>query len=51
MFAVAACGSLLAWAALGAGTAQLLRDPAALRWFNRGMAGLLAASLIPVLLG
>jgi threonine/homoserine/homoserine lactone efflux protein len=51
LFAVAACGSLLAWAALGAGTARLLRDPAALRWFNRVMAGLLVASLVPVLAG
>ena len=51
LFAVAACGSLLGWAALGAGTARLLRDPAALRWFNRGMAALLLASLVPVLAG
>ena len=51
LFAVAACGSLLGWAALGAGTARLLRDPAALRWFNRGMAALLVASLVPVLAG
>ncbi|MFC7473850.1 LysE family translocator [Dankookia sp. GCM10030260] len=51
LFAVAACGSLLAWAALGAGTARLLRDPASLRWFNRGMAALLVASLVPVLAG
>ncbi|MDO9712987.1 LysE family translocator [Paracraurococcus lichenis] len=51
MFAVAAFGSLLAWAALGAGTARLLRRPAALRWFNRGMAALLVLSLLPVLAG
>jgi threonine/homoserine/homoserine lactone efflux protein len=51
LFAVAACGSLLAWAALGAGTARLLRDPAALRWFNRIMAALLVLSLVPVLAG
>ncbi len=51
LFAVAAIASLLGWAALGAGTARLLRDPAALRWFNRGMAALLVASLIPVLGG
>lgn len=51
MFAVAAFGSLLGWAALGAGTARLLRSPEALRWFNRVMAALLVASLIPVLAG
>jgi threonine/homoserine/homoserine lactone efflux protein len=51
LFAVAAFGSLLGWAALGAGTARLLRDPAALRWFNRVMAALLVASLVPVLAG
>lgn len=51
LFAIAAGASLLAWAALGAGTARLLRNPAALRWFNRGMAALLVASLVPVLMG
>lgn len=51
LFAVAAFGSLLGWAALGAGTARLLRRPAALRWFNRVMAVLLVASLVPVVLG
>ena len=49
LFAVMAFASMLGWAALGAGTARLLRDPAALRWFNRAMAALLVASLIPVL--
>lgn len=51
MFAVAAFVSLLAWAALGAGTARLLRSPEALRWFNRAMAALLVLSLVPVVLG
>jgi threonine/homoserine/homoserine lactone efflux protein len=51
LFAVAAFGSLIGWAALGAGTARLLRDPAALRWFNRAMAALLVLSLVPVLAG
>jgi threonine/homoserine/homoserine lactone efflux protein len=51
MFAVAAFASLLGWAALGAGTARLLRSPQALRWFNRVMAALLVLSLVPVLLG
>jgi threonine/homoserine/homoserine lactone efflux protein len=49
LFAVAAFASLIGWAALGAGTARLLRDPAALRWFNRVMAALLVLSLVPVL--
>ena len=49
LFAVMAFASMLGWAALGAGTARLLRDPAALRWFNRAMAALLVASLIPAL--
>ena len=51
LFAVAAFASLLLWALLGAGTARLLRDPAALRWFNRAMAALLVLSLVPTLLG
>jgi threonine/homoserine/homoserine lactone efflux protein len=51
LFAVAAFGSLIGWAALGAGTARLLREPTALRWFNRAMAALLVASLVPVLAG
>lgn len=51
LFAVAAFGSLLGWAALGAGTARLLRRPEALRWFNRTMAALLVLSLLPVIAG
>ncbi|MBK1662234.1 LysE family translocator [Paracraurococcus ruber] len=50
LFALAAFGSLLAWAALGLGTARLLRGPAALRWFNRAMAALLVLSLVPLFL-
>ena len=42
---------LLGWAAIGLGTARLLRTPAALRWFNRAMAVLLVLSLVPVVLG
>jgi threonine/homoserine/homoserine lactone efflux protein len=51
IFVVAAFGSLLVWAAIGLGTARLLRTPKALRWFNRAMALLLALSLVPMLLG
>jgi threonine/homoserine/homoserine lactone efflux protein len=49
IFVLAALLSLLAWAALGSGAARLLRSPAALRGFNRAMALLLAASLLPML--
>ncbi|RAI56260.1 LysE family translocator [Roseicella frigidaeris] len=51
LFAVVSFASLLGWAALGLGTARLLRGPAALRWFNRAMAALLVASLVPLLAG
>lgn len=37
------------WAGAGVAMAQALRDPVRLRWFNRGMAAMLAASLWPVL--
>lgn len=49
IFSVAALLSLLAWAALGAGLARLLLRPSAMRWFNRAVAVLLVASLLPVL--
>ena len=51
IFGLAAVGCLLGWAAIGLGTARLLRTPAALRWFNRAMAALLVLSLVPVVLG
>ena len=51
LFAAISFASLLGWAMLGLGTARLLRGPAALRWFNRGMAALLVASLVPLLAG
>jgi len=51
IFALTAGASLLGWAAIGLGTARLLRTPAALRWFNRAMALLLVLSLVPMLLG
>jgi threonine/homoserine/homoserine lactone efflux protein len=49
LFALAAVICLLGWAALGAGMARLLLRPAAMRWFNRGVALLLVLSLLPVL--
>ncbi|NOG73194.1 LysE family translocator [Roseicella sp. DB1501] len=51
LFAVVTFASLLGWAMIGLGTARLLRAPAALRWFNRAMAALLVASLVPLLAG
>ncbi len=51
IFLAASFASQLAWAMLGLGTARLLRTPAAMRWFNRAMGGLLALSLVPMLLG
>lgn len=51
LFAVASFASLVGWAMLGAGAARLLREPAALRWFNRAMAVLLVLSVLPVLAG
>jgi threonine/homoserine/homoserine lactone efflux protein len=49
LFGVMAVVCLAAWAALGAGMARLLLRPAAVRWFNRGMAALLVLSIIPLL--
>lgn len=51
IFLAASFASQLAWAMIGLGTARLLRTPAAMRWFNRAMGGLLALSLVPMLLG
>jgi threonine/homoserine/homoserine lactone efflux protein len=50
IFAPAAFLAVLAWAALGQGAARLLR-PRAMVWFNRAMAVLLVASLVPLVLG
>jgi len=50
IFFVVQMPCLLAWAALGAGTARLLRTPAAMRRFNLAMGLLLAASVLPLLL-
>jgi threonine/homoserine/homoserine lactone efflux protein len=50
IFAPMAFFSLLGWAVLGRGVARVLQ-PAALVWFNRAMALLLVASLVPLLAG
>jgi len=50
IFAPAAFLSVLAWAAMGRGVARVLR-PRALAWFNRAMAALLVASLVPMVWG
>jgi threonine/homoserine/homoserine lactone efflux protein len=42
---------MLPWVLLGTGTGRLLRSPGQLRAFNIAMALLLAASLVPVLIG
>ena len=39
------------WTLAGVGASRLLRTPAAMRWFNRALAGLLVASLLPLLQG
>lgn len=51
LFGLIAFACLLAWAALGLGLARLLRSPGRLRWFNRAMGLLLAASVVPMLAG
>jgi threonine/homoserine/homoserine lactone efflux protein len=50
IFAPMAFLSVFGWAVLGRGVAQVLQ-PAALVWFNRAMALLLVASLVPLLVG
>ena len=49
LFAAMAVVCLAAWAALGAGMAQQLLRPAAMRWFNRVVALLLVVSVLPIL--
>lgn len=51
MFLLVCIPATALWTGIGAGAARLLRTPTALRTFNRVMAGLLALSLIPLLLG
>jgi threonine/homoserine/homoserine lactone efflux protein len=43
--------SIACWTGFGVGMRQMLQDPAKVRIFNVGMAVLLVASLIPVVLG
>ncbi|HWX50199.1 MAG TPA: LysE family translocator [Roseomonas sp.] len=51
IFVVVTLPSTGAWAVLGAGTGRLLSSPGRLRAFNLAMGLLLAASVVPVLLG
>lgn len=48
-FALVNLPSILAWAGCGLALRRVLSDPARLRWFNRAMAALLAATLWPML--
>jgi len=48
-YVLVSCISTTSWTLLGLQMRRLLSDPRRLVWFNRGMAGLLVASLIPVL--
>lgn len=50
VFAVVCLPCTLVWAGLGAGAAQVLRTPAALRSFNIAMALLMVGSLLPAFL-
>jgi threonine/homoserine/homoserine lactone efflux protein len=49
LFTIACCGSVAAWAGLGAGLRHLLKSPRAVRTFNLVMALALVASIVPVL--
>lgn len=49
-FAVLGVLSALTWTGFGTGIRRWLADPVRLRWFNRGMAALLVAAMVPVLL-
>ena len=51
IFLATSVPSTACWTLAGVGAARLLRTPRAQRWFNRGLAGLLVASLIPLLRG
>jgi threonine/homoserine/homoserine lactone efflux protein len=50
IFLVASFGAVALWTVIGAGAGRMLRSPQALRRFNVGMALLLAASVVPMLL-
>jgi threonine/homoserine/homoserine lactone efflux protein len=49
IFAIVAIPCILPWAMLGSGTARILNAPHRLRAFNVVMAGLLVASVVPML--
>ena len=49
-FALIGTASALTWVTFGTAVRRVLAVPARLRWFNRAMAVLLIASMIPVLL-
>ena len=49
LFFVISMPTTALWTSIGAGTARLLHTPRARRWFNWSMAGLLIASLLPLL--
>lgn len=49
IFLLVSVPSTAAWTMAGVGAARLLRTPSAQRWFNLALAGLLVASLVPLL--
>lgn len=51
IFAVVSLPCLALWAAIGAGAGRVLRTPGRMRAFNVAMALLLAASVVPVVVG
>ena len=51
IFLLVSVPSTAVWTLAGVGASRLLRTPAALRWFNLALAGLLVASLLPLLVG
>ena len=51
MFGVVTLPCCAFWTLTGVGTARLLRTHRALRWFNRALACLLVASLVPLIWG
>ncbi len=51
MFGIVTLPCCALWTLTGVGTARLLRTDLALQWFNRALAGLLVASLVPLIWG
>ena len=51
IFALVSLPCLAAWTLAGVGASRILRTPAAMRWFNLILAGLLVLSLLPLLRG